>query len=151
MSNLILKKQKLISYIFISSITVIISFLIITKSNLEIANSVKKIYTFVNNLELGSEVIKQANDANSIKEEALEIKNELNNGKNSVTIKNEKGHTRYDLDGKNHKNIDTPHKHIYKNNTVKGQVKSISEIGNSPVLMAKSDLNIIRNYLMSIK
>ena len=40
-----------------------------------------------------------------------------------------------------------PHKHIYKNNLVKSEIKSITEISESPVFMNKSDLEIVKNYL----
>ncbi|EPR6536616.1 hypothetical protein ACVYWE_001764 [Campylobacter jejuni] len=89
----------------------------------------------------------------NIKQRAMEIKNTLNGGYNSVSIKTKDKLTRYDLDGKPHyektskKIIDTPHKieytkHINPQDPTKyrmsqGLVEPISH----------KDLDIVENYL----
>ncbi|MGH2268232.1 hypothetical protein, partial [Campylobacter taeniopygiae] len=89
----------------------------------------------------------------NIKQRAAEIKNTLNGGYNSVSIKTKDKLTRYDLDGKPHyektskKIIDTPHKieytkHINPQDPTKyrmsqGLVEPISH----------KDLDIVENYL----
>ncbi|MBZ7954727.1 hypothetical protein H2278_07825 [Campylobacter sp. W0018] len=89
----------------------------------------------------------------NIKQRAAKIKNTLNGGYNSVSIKTKDKLTRYDLDGKPHyektskKIIDTPHKieytkHINPQDPTKyrmsqGLVEPISH----------KDLDIVENYL----
>ncbi|ELF2321183.1 hypothetical protein RBO56_001633 [Campylobacter lari] len=89
----------------------------------------------------------------NIKQRAMEIKNTLNGGHNSVSIKTKDKLTRYDLDGKPHyektskRIIDTPHKieytkHINPQDPTKyrmsqGLVEPISH----------KDLDIVENYL----
>ncbi|MCR6577780.1 hypothetical protein, partial [Campylobacter insulaenigrae] len=89
----------------------------------------------------------------NIKQRAIEIKNTLNRGYNSVSIETKDKLTRYDLDGKPHyektskRLIDTPHKVEYtkhinpqdptKYRMSKGIVEPISH----------KDLDIIENYL----
>jgi len=91
------------------------------------------------------------NNDNEIENEATQIRINLNEGRNSVTIKDENGHVRYDLGGKTHENIKTPHKHIYKNNMYKGEIKSIRELRESPVKLTKEDIEIVKTYLQNIK
>jgi len=56
---------------------------------------------------------KQLKKAKHVKKQASEIKNTLNGGKNSVTVKTGNGQVRYDLEGKAHGGIDTPHTQSY--------------------------------------
>jgi hypothetical protein len=73
---------------------------------------------------LVNQAVQKAKGALSIKGQDIKIKDDLNAGKNAVTIKTTKGQTRYDLDSKPHRGIDTPHKQKYKNNVVNSEVKS---------------------------
>ncbi|MEX0595110.1 MAG: RHS repeat-associated core domain-containing protein, partial [Candidatus Paceibacterota bacterium] len=82
-----------------------------------------------------------------IKSQANDIKNNLNNGKNSVTIKTPNGQTRYDLDGKAHGNVPTPHKQSYQNNVVNGQVKSVSRTTKQAEAMSQQDVRVVRKTL----
>ncbi len=91
------------------------------------------------------------NNDSEIENEATQIRISLNEGRNSVTIKGKNGHIRYDLEGKAHENIKTPHKHIYKNNMYNGEIKSISELPESPVKLTKEDIEIVKTYLQNIK
>jgi RHS repeat-associated protein len=45
----------------------------------------------------------------SIKNQALDVKKDLNDGKNSVNVGTKDGVTHYDLDGASHKGVETPH------------------------------------------
>ncbi len=53
----------------------------------------------------------------SIKEQALDVKTNLNDGKNSVTVETPNKKVHYDLDGATHKGVETPHKQYSNKNT----------------------------------
>lgn len=82
----------------------------------------------------------------TIKEQSLEIKEELNEGLNSVSISLESSMIRYDLDGKAHGEVETPHKHIYQKNKVDGVVKSLSKVDKMPIPIEQQDLRIVRKF-----
>ncbi|GEM_PF-6727107 len=82
----------------------------------------------------------------NIRKQALEIKEKLNNGRNSVTIENSTGLIRYDLDGKAHANIPTPHKQEYIKNSVNGEVKSISRATKNPAPLTQQDIDLIKLF-----
>ncbi len=81
-----------------------------------------------------------------LKEQALEIKTELNEGLNSVSVQLENVLIRYDLDGKAHAEIDTPHKHTYQKNKVNGVVKNLSKTHKMPDPMDQPDLRTVRKF-----
>lgn len=81
----------------------------------------------------------------TIQAEALRIKNELNNGRNSVTISDNFGKIRYDLDGAAHGNTNTPHKQFYKNNYKRGNLKSTSRYSKMAYPLNIRDINRINN------
>ena len=83
----------------------------------------------------------------TVKEQALEIKDKLNNGKYSVTIKTTKGQTRYDLDGKAHAGVPTPHTQKYKNNVVNGKVRSVTREKKTADPMNQEDIRNVKKYL----
>jgi RHS repeat-associated protein len=66
-----------------------------------------------------------ANRAPSLKDQAENIKNKYNNGKNSVTIRTPDKQIRYDLAGGDHNGVPTPHFQVYFKNIKDGVVKSI--------------------------
>ncbi len=60
--------------------------------------------------------------AKPIKKQALDVKKNLNNGKNSVNVGTSEGVTHFDLDGATHKGVETPHvQKSYKNTNAKGE------------------------------
>ncbi len=81
-----------------------------------------------------------------LKEQASEIKTELNEGLNSVSINLENALIRYDLDGKAHAEIDTPHKHTYQKNKVNGIVKNLSKTHKMPEPADQQDLRTVRKF-----
>ncbi|MFY4691558.1 hypothetical protein ACOTVD_11070 [Campylobacter jejuni] len=89
----------------------------------------------------------------NIKQRSMEIKNTLNGGYNSVSIKTKDKLTRYDLDGKPHyektskKIIDTPHKIEYaKHINPQDPTKYRMSQGLVDPISHK-DLDIVENYL----
>ncbi|WP_281988590.1 DUF6443 domain-containing protein [Aquimarina aggregata] len=94
---------------------------------------------------------KQLKKAKHIKKQASEIKNTLNNGKNSVTVKTGNGQIRYDLEGKAHGVIDTPHTQSYKNNVVNGEVKSVTRTSKHAEPMTQQDIRTVRKVLKKRK
>jgi hypothetical protein len=85
--------------------------------------------------------------APSLETQAAKIKTDLNSGKNSVTIKTASGQVRYDLAGKPHGGVPTPHVQKYRNNVVGGVVKSVSRDGKKAVPMTQQDIRVVRKYL----
>lgn len=88
-----------------------------------------------------------------IKERAMQIKNQLNNGKNSVSMQTDKGYIRYDLDGKSHfdkglgKYIETPHKVEYTKNINPADSSKFGFKKGATKPIEQSDLDIIENFL----
>ncbi len=87
-----------------------------------------------------------SNQKPSLKEQASNLRNS-NEGKNSVTIKDSKGQTRYDLAGKEHNGVPTPHKQRYNNNIVNGEVRNISRASKNATPMSQEDIRTVRKYL----
>jgi len=153
-----IKLNKKIAFL---SIMLLIGLVVSIQNDYKIIETIGKITNFAKKIDVFNDVAKSVaknaqNNANlknedkenqEIEQEAKLIKNTLNEGRNSVTIKNKNGHIRYDLEGKAHEQIKTPHKHIYKNNLYEGEIKSVSELSESPLKLTKEDLEIIRTYL----
>ena len=87
----------------------------------------------------------------TIKEQAIDIKKKLNNGKNSLTIQTPNKQIGYDLDGKPHANVDTPHKQVYKKNKLNEEVKSISRENKGAKPLVQKDIRIIRKFFKRFK
>ena len=62
-----------------------------------------------------------------------------------MTIKTTSGHTRYDLADKAHAGVETPHSQKYKNNVVKGEVKSVTKESKNATSMTQQDIRTVKN------
>lgn len=87
-----------------------------------------------------------SSSSKTIKEQASDLK-KSNGDKNSVTVKTSNGQTRYDLEGKAHAGVETPHKQTYKNNVVEGKVKSVTRTSKNAEPMNQQDIRNVRKVL----
>lgn len=91
------------------------------------------------------------NAQSSIKEQAIDLKNNENGGRNSVTLNSQRQRIRFDLDGRDHGEVPTPHAQYYIKNFLNGVQKSISRASNKAVPLTAKDLRLLRNYFNSLK
>jgi len=75
----------------------------------------------------------------------------LNNGKNTIILRTPTKQIRFDLAGKAHGNIPTPHKMIYNKNFFEGQLRSVSRASKEVELMTQQDIRMIRKYLERLR
>ena len=105
----------------------------------------KNLFTPIKNIEGGSPA-----QTPTVQEQAQKVKNEHNGGRNSVTIKTNKGQSRYDLDGISHGGVPTPHRQDYKKNIADGIVKSMSRVSKEAHAMTKEEVRLVRKYLENL-
>jgi len=74
-----------------------------------------------------------------------------NNNKNSITIGTPTKQIRYDLAGKAHNGVATPHKQIYNKNFFNGEIRSISRASKDAIPLTQAEIRIIRKYIQRLK
>jgi len=94
-------------------------------------------------------ILRTLRNMRTVQEKAAALSNFI--GKNSVSLRSGKGLKRFDLVGRAHGGVPTPHVQAYKNNLVNGVVRSVSRDGKKAAEMTQRDLRMVINYLKSIK
>ena len=90
-------------------------------------------------------------DANTLEAQAKKLSTELNEGRNSVTIGTPDKQVRYDLAGKQHGDVPTPHTQVYNKNFVNGVQRNISKATKHPTPITQQEIRLIRKYLEGLK
>jgi RHS repeat-associated protein len=83
----------------------------------------------------------------TLEQQAFELV-QLNGGRNSVTIETPTMKIRFDLAGKAHAGVPTPHMQVYVKNFVNGQVRSITRNSKNAIPMRQEHMQIVKRYLL---
>jgi len=83
----------------------------------------------------------------SLPQRAANLSNQI--GKNSITIRTVNGHVRYDLLGRSHGHVPTPHSLSFTRNVGSNGLINFSK-PKFPTPITQQELRIIRNYLKSL-
>ena len=84
----------------------------------------------------------------SVKDQALDVKKNLNDGKNSVNVGTVNGTTHFDLDGATHKGVETPHVQKSVKNTNPNTGKTYINKDNKNVRpMTQQDIRTVKKVL----
>jgi len=94
-------------------------------------------------------LLKNLKNLKSVEAKAKAISQAL--GKNSISLRSGRGLKRFDLVGRSHGGVPTPHVQAYKNNYVDGVIRNVSRVSKKADEATMQDIRMIVNYLKSLK